>query len=157
MYNTLWFVFCSFSLLWIIFKMERRLLTREYLDFENYDGKHFKMPLPKSSWWFTSRDVSHCVVSCSNIADTFYISDFGFVHMAYCDSDARSRILHTLITGELERGIWCSVYKGKLSPHHFYGYYLKHMIHAHPKQAKKLEEKLEYFERNILEQINNNQ
>lgn len=121
-------------------------MKQKFIDFIGYDKKHTKIPLSKENWWFNKRQgYSHCVVSCSNFSDVFYITDYGFARIAYCDSHAKNRILNSIITGQIERGLWCEVWKGKLRPHEYYKRYLPLFKKLYPNKAKKLQQKLKEF------------
>lgn len=123
--------------------MKRRTIT-----IYDYKDRPCTVPLPKDGgWWWGPRvgsnlGTNHCVISCYNHADVVYITDYGLARIAYCDSHAITRILRTIITGELERGIWCQTNNGKLVPHYYYKQYLPYMKALHPNKAKRLEEKL---------------
>lgn len=117
-----------------------------FLIFTGYDKKETKIPLSKNPEWFKdSRGSGHCVVSCYNFADVFYITDYGFASISYCDSHACNRILESMFGDNLERGIWCSPIKGKLIPHWYYKRFLPQFKKLSPTKAKKLESKLRDF------------
>jgi hypothetical protein len=113
----------------------------------DYKNRPTTIKLPKESWWWASRTgnnlgTSHCVISCYNQADVFYITPSGLARIAYCDSHAESRIMNTMITGQLEQGIWCIAMRGKLEPHWYYKRYFSYLQKSYPEQAKKLKLKL---------------
>jgi len=129
--------------------MKRRTIT-----VYDYKQRPCDIPLPKESWWWGRRTgegmgTLHCVISCWNESNVFYITDYGNARIAYCDSHAIVRIMNTIATGELERGIWCITENGKLKPHWYYNRYMKYMEKLHPKQAEKLKLKLKEFSRKV--------
>mgnify|MGYP001558307235 CR=1 FL=1 len=118
-------------------------MKRDYLIYIGYDKKKTKIPLSSDKYWFSgSRGNSHCVVSCLNFSECFYITDFGYCSISYCDAHAETRILSSMLSGELQRGIWCTVEKGKVKPHWYYKRYMPFMEKANLKQALKLKRKL---------------
>ena len=118
-------------------------MKRQIIEFHDYKNRPTKVPISKNNSWFNdSRGSYHCTVQCRNFADVVYITDYGFGNYAYCQSDAETRIMHIMITGELSRGIWCVPDNGKLKPHWYYKYYMDDFEKSHPKQAKKLKQKL---------------
>ena len=128
---------------------------RRYINFIGYDKKTTKIPISKDDWWFTNAlGESHCVCSCSNLTDNFYITDFGLCRIAYCDSHARNRILENMMSGSLQRGLWCEVYKGKLIPHEYYKRFIPLFKKLYPVQAKKLQKKLKEFKVKKWEELN---
>lgn len=113
----------------------------------DYKNRPTKLNLPKESWWWAMRTgdhlgTLHCVISCYNNASVFYITPSGFARIAYCDAHAETRIMNTMLTGQLEQGIWCIANNGKVKPHWFYQRYFDQLKSKYPKQAKKLKEKL---------------
>lgn len=126
------------------------MVKRRKLILYDYKNRPTEVKLSKEHFWWGQRigermGTLHCVISCYNEASVVYITDFGFARIAYCDSHAIMRITHTLITGQLERGIWCVAENGKLKPHWYYKRYFSYMKKLHPKQARKLKEKLSKF------------
>jgi hypothetical protein len=118
-------------------------MKRPYLEFSWYDKKTYKLPIQKKSWWFNdSRGKFHCTATCFNTANVFYVSDSGLVSIAYCDSHAANAILQTMLTGGLERGLWCTIWSGRLKPHWYYEHYMKYLKTSNPKQAEKLQVKI---------------
>jgi hypothetical protein len=118
-------------------------MQRPYLNLIWYDKKKYKLPIPKKSWWFNdSRGKLHCTASCSNIATVFYISDRGLASIAYCEGHAVSSILQTMITGNLERGLWCTISLNRLKPHWYYELHMEYLKKSNPIQAKKLQIKI---------------
>jgi len=117
----------------------------KYITYVDYDGKHVKIPIPKNGYWWTKKYGASCVIGCNNTIEAFYITDKGHASIGYCDAHARSRILEHMITGVLQRGVWCQVEKGRLEPHDYYKRFIKEMKATHPKQAVKLKNKLKKF------------
>ena len=120
---------------------------RKTITMYDYKNRPTNIPIPKDTWWWclrtgTKLGTLHCVVSCYNIASVVYITDYGLARIAYCDSHACERIMNTMLTGNLERGVWCIANNGKLKQHWYYERYMNIMKQNHPKQAKKLLEKL---------------
>ena|SRR5690242_18429421 len=125
-------------------------LKRKQITVYDYKNRPTILNLPKESWWWNLRTgdnlgTLHCVVGCYNLAEVFYITPNGFARIAYCDSHAESRIMNTIITGQLEQGIWCIAKNKRLQPHWFYQRYFEYMQKAHPKQAKKLKDKIKFI------------
>lgn len=123
------------------------MAKRQTITLYDYKNRTCKVLISKENFWFSkkmreSRGSLHCVISCNNEASIVYITDYGFARIAYCNSHAIWRILNTIITGQLERGLWCETENGKLKPHYYYKQYMQYMKKLHPKQAKKLELKL---------------
>jgi hypothetical protein len=118
-------------------------MKRPYLELIWYDKKKYKLPIPKKSWWFfDSRGKLHCIGSCANTATVFYVSDSGLASRAYCEGHAVNAILQTMITGGLERGLWCTIQSRRLKPHWYYEQYMKYLKKSNPTQAKKLQTKI---------------
>ena len=116
----------------------------------DYKNRPCKVALTKDGgWWWSKRlgamGERHCVISCYNEATVVYITDYGYARIAYCQAHADNRILGTMLSGMLERGVWAISDNGKLKPHWHYKHYMGYMKKVHPKQAKKLEEKLRGF------------
>ncbi len=122
--------------------MKRRTIT-----LYDYKNRPTDVKTPLESWWWGLRvgsnlGTNHCVISCYNESTVAYITDYGFARIAYCESHARERIMNTMLTGQLERGIWCEAWNGKLRPHDYYKRYMSDMMKAYPLKAKKLKQKL---------------
>jgi len=130
-------------------------MKRQFLEFINYDKKRTKIPLSKGNYWFR-KDLgySHCVVSCSNFSDVFHITEYGFCNIAYCEAHAKIRILNDLLTGQLERGLWCEVHNGKLIPHNYYLRFITLFRKMYPKHQKKFNTKFSAYKMMLKEEIN---
>lgn len=120
---------------------------RKQITVYDYKNRPTKLNLPKESWWWSMRTgdnlgTLHCVVFCYNTASVFYITPSGFARIAYCDSHAETRIMNTMLTGQLEQGIWCIANNGKVKPHWYYQRYFPYMQKTYPKQARKLKKKI---------------
>lgn len=128
----------------------KRHSKRQFLDIIHYDKKRYSIPMSKEQYWFRgSRGQSHCVVGCYNISDCYYISDKGLVSHCYCLAHAEVRILDTMITGNISRGIWCAIYNGRLQPHEYYFRFMKMLMQSNPRQAKKLQIKLALWKKSL--------
>lgn len=115
-----------------------------------YDKKSYKIPITNRMDWFNGeRGSSHCVIGCYNTSDVFYISDYGTASIGYCSAHAEVRILRSMLAEHLERGIWCSIYNGKLRPHDYYYQFMQSLKKINPEKAKKLKAKLDSFKKSL--------
>lgn len=127
-------------------------LKRKQLTVYDYKNRITKINLPKNGYWWQNRigdklGSLHCVISCYNSSDVFYISDYGLCSIAYCDAHARSRILESMFGEDLQRGLWCIANNGKLEPHWYYKRFMSQLKKLNPKSAKKLEQKIKEFKK----------
>lgn len=117
-----------------------------------YDKREYKIPLTSNNWWFKDkyRGASHCVLMCNNDSQAFYFTEKGKAKIAYCLAHAEKRILETMLTGRLERGIWCMIDQRRMRPHEDYKRYMPYLKKHNPKQAKKLEEKINMIKKLVI-------
>ena len=127
-------------------------MKRDSITIYDYKNRPTNVKLPKNGHWWTCRTgqrmgTLHCVISCFNNSDVFYITDKGNASIAYCDSHAGRQILENMLDGSIQRGLWCVANNGKLQPHWYYKRFMSQFKEQNPRQAKKLEQKIKDFKK----------